>query len=301
MAARLSISTPKPLHPVRSVPSRSHSADAVLPSPADDSAPSSSPTTTGFPDDDDVTLQNANSVLTKTSSIRTSTSSNTYAPSVALSRSNSVTQHKFKSTTALPDSSPSDAPSRIDLNAALGADMIPHTTELTSLPCAGLRIAHGPLTGLMAWKFVVQVPRAPSKPTATPQPILPFASEHPAVVTNFILDTGSLHSVVPPETLHALGYNRPFSAGSEVKLIVQGVLVNFTVAPMGDAGRLSSQFMVAASLALYFDPRIVAPVLFFPSHDARARDIPTTVPSPPSLSLKQLIAGLMHFGRRSES
>ncbi|KAF7440085.1 hypothetical protein PC9H_000428 [Pleurotus ostreatus] len=237
-------------------------------------------------------------------SIRSSISSHTYAPSVSVSRSDShVGKYKYSSTTALDDAfvTDNDVPTRLELNAALGADIIPLTTEITSLPCAGIRIAHGRLTGLMAWRFAVQLTDKP-KPTATPTHPA-FLPHKPAIVTNFILDTGSLRSLVPPETLYALGYSGKVFPGAEVGLLVQGVPVTCKVAPNGHAGRLSVQFMVAASLALYFDERLMAPVLYYSAHDNHAPSpdyVPTTVPSPPSppFTLKQLIMSLVHFGHR---
>ncbi|KAL4264266.1 Peptidase A2 domain-containing protein [Pleurotus pulmonarius] len=235
-------------------------------------------------------------------SIRSSTSSHTYAPSVTLSRSDShVRKYKYSSTTALDDAfvTNDDVPTRLELNAALGADIIPLTTEITSLPCAGIRIAHGRLTGLMAWRFAVQLPNKPTTASAHPA----FIPHKPAIITNFILDTGSLRSLVPPETLYALGFSGKVFPGAEVRLLVQGVPVTCKVAPNGHAGRLSAQFMVAASLALYFDERLMAPVLYYVAHDNHAPSpghIPTTVPSPPSppFTLKQLIMSLVHLGHR---
>ena len=40
---------------------------------------------------------------------------------------------------------------------ALGPDSIPHTTEIDTVPCAGIRIPHGALTGLLAWRLVVRL------------------------------------------------------------------------------------------------------------------------------------------------
>lgn len=44
------------------------------------------------------------------------------------------------------------------LASALGPDNAPYTTEIDSIPCAGVRIPHGPLFGLIAWRLVVRVP-----------------------------------------------------------------------------------------------------------------------------------------------
>jgi len=44
------------------------------------------------------------------------------------------------------------------LASALGPDNILQTTEIDSIPCAGVRISHGPLRGLLAWRLVVRIP-----------------------------------------------------------------------------------------------------------------------------------------------
>lgn len=49
------------------------------------------------------------------------------------------------------------------LAAALGPDNISYTTEIATIPCAGVRISHGPLTGLLAWRLIVCNP-SPIKP-----------------------------------------------------------------------------------------------------------------------------------------
>ena len=38
----------------------------------------------------------------------------------------------------------------------LGSDNASHTTEVDTLPCSGIRIPHGPLSGLLGWKLVVR-------------------------------------------------------------------------------------------------------------------------------------------------
>jgi hypothetical protein len=43
------------------------------------------------------------------------------------------------------------------LASALGPDNILQTTEIDTIPCAGVRIPHGPLKGLLAWRLVVRV------------------------------------------------------------------------------------------------------------------------------------------------
>jgi hypothetical protein len=52
----------------------------------------------------------------------------------------------------------------LDLANALGPDNSPHTTEIDTMPCAGVRIPTGPLTGLLAWRLVVGVPKSKRRP-----------------------------------------------------------------------------------------------------------------------------------------
>jgi len=66
-----------------------------------------------------------------------------------------------------PASHPSESPipsltTISQLAYALGPDSIPHTTEIDTVPCAGIRIPHGALTGLLAWRLVVRL-APPSK------------------------------------------------------------------------------------------------------------------------------------------
>ena len=44
------------------------------------------------------------------------------------------------------------------LATALGPDNTPYSTEIATIPCAGVRISHGPLSGLIAWRLVVSFP-----------------------------------------------------------------------------------------------------------------------------------------------
>lgn len=48
--------------------------------------------------------------------------------------------------------------STIQLATALGPDNAPYSTEIATIPCAGVRIPHGPLSGLIAWRLVVSFP-----------------------------------------------------------------------------------------------------------------------------------------------
>lgn len=56
------------------------------------------------------------------------------------------------------------SPASLDLANALGPDNSPHTTEIDSMPCAGVRIPTGPLAGLLAWRLVVGVPKSKRRP-----------------------------------------------------------------------------------------------------------------------------------------
>lgn len=44
------------------------------------------------------------------------------------------------------------------LATALGPDNVPHSTEIETIPCSGVRIPFGPLKGLLAWRLVVRAP-----------------------------------------------------------------------------------------------------------------------------------------------
>lgn len=55
----------------------------------------------------------------------------------------------------------------------------------------------------------------------------------------------------------------PFSlAGADVNLRIQGVRAQCTVAHLGEASKLGSQFMTSGSLTFYFDSKLNAPVLY---------------------------------------
>ncbi|KAJ7215185.1 hypothetical protein C8J57DRAFT_1396958 [Mycena rebaudengoi] len=204
--------------------------------------------------------------------------SSSYSPSTVMSDAAStvapsVTSRKYRrkwssaSTTKgspLPDvRANSYVPRRLELNQVIGSDMLQPTTEIATIPCAGARISHGPMAGLMAYRFVVRLDGSPS-------------STLQAVVTNFILDTGNGTSPIPQETLTALGYRGSMKPGTEVTLLIQGVKTKCVVAPPGEAGRVGLSFMTAGSLTYYFDPGLVAPVLYDGSRE-KPGDIPRTI------------------------
>ncbi|KAF7366274.1 Amidase signature enzyme [Mycena sanguinolenta] len=137
-------------------------------------------------------------------------------------------------------------PRRIELNRVVGADMLKPMSEINSIPCAGVRISHGPLAGLMAWRFVIQ---------------LDGSGSH-SIVTNFILDTGNKDSYIPPIALTALGYRGLMSPGAEVTVRIQGIKTRCIIAHPEDAGRVGLSFTSAGSLTYYFDSGLVAPVLY---------------------------------------
>jgi hypothetical protein len=149
------------------------------------------------------------------------------------------------------ESRPKEKPDPIDVLAlVLGRDPLPHTTEISTLPAAGYRVTQGPFAGLLTWRFVVRLNH----------PTLPNSK---AVVTNFILDTGrGTHSLIPLETLVALGYKGTREPGVPVVLVVQGLQADFIIANPGEPGRLSAEWLVKGSLVVYFDWEMCAPVMY---------------------------------------
>ncbi|KAJ7481932.1 hypothetical protein FB451DRAFT_1394532 [Mycena latifolia] len=212
-------------------------------------------------------------------SLRTASSdtSSTFLPSVSSRkghRKKSSSGSSYKASplsTDFPEmSSVVHVPKRVELNRAVGPDMMKPMTEIHSIPCAGVRIAHGPLSGLMAWRFLVQLDPSTNRKSKLP------ASVHLAVIVNFILDTGSENSYVPAEVLAALDYRGDTTPGAEVTLRVQGVKTKCIVARPEDAGRVGLSFMTAGSLTYYFDAGLVAPVLYDGSRE-RPAHVPRTI------------------------
>ncbi|KAJ7690024.1 hypothetical protein B0H14DRAFT_2420558 [Mycena olivaceomarginata] len=154
-------------------------------------------------------------------------------------------------------------PKRTELSRVIGADMMTPMNEISSIPCAGVRISHGHLSGLMAWRFVLRLDGSGSKRS---------------VVTNFILDTGNKDTYIPPEALTALGYRGKMKTGAEVTLRVQSVKTKCIVAGPDDAGRIGLSFMTAGALTYYFDAGLVAPVLYGAScFGERPSNVPRTI------------------------
>ncbi|KAF8882092.1 hypothetical protein BD779DRAFT_1675080 [Infundibulicybe gibba] len=138
---------------------------------------------------------------------------------------------------------------RAKLIKLLGPDSIPHTMEIDSIPCAGIKIGPGSLEGLIAWRLVVR------------------------------LDTGRGVSTVSQEVLRALDYAGSTHPGQAVKLVIQGVETRCIVAEKGEASRVSTPFMISGSLSYYFDTRLNAPILHVESDILRPHplNIPRTV------------------------
>ncbi|KAJ3913209.1 hypothetical protein F5877DRAFT_28301, partial [Lentinula edodes] len=103
----------------------------------------------------------------------------------------------------------------------------------------------------------------------------------PAIVGNFILDTGSAKSVVSQDALRALKYRGKFNPGAEVTLRIQGVRTQCLVARLGEASTLGGQFMTSGNLTFYFDNKMNAPVLYVgdEANERPTSDIPRTVAS----------------------
>ncbi|KAF7342202.1 NAD(P)H oxidase regulator [Mycena venus] len=159
-------------------------------------------------------------------------------------------------------------PKRTELNRVIGLDMTKPMNEIHDIPCAGVRISHGSLSGLMAWRFVVRLDHGRGSSSS-----LPSSS---SIITNFILDTGSKNSYIPSETLVALGYRGNLTPGTEVTLRIQSVKTKCIVAQPEDAGRVGLSFMTAGSLTYYFDAGLVAPVLYDGSQE-RPEHVPRTI------------------------
>ncbi len=118
-------------------------------------------------------------------------------------------RHTLQSGSVVPSTT------RVELERQMGKDLLIPTTEISTIPCAGLRITHGALTDLMAFRFVVSLDQR-----------MTFLAPRRSVVANFILDTGLGRSVIPPETLLALGYTgrltREFCLLFTMRLMLMG-------------------------------------------------------------------------------
>ncbi|KAF9269524.1 hypothetical protein L218DRAFT_850983 [Marasmius fiardii PR-910] len=195
---------------------------------------------------------------------------------------------------------------RSELARVIGIDTIPPTTEISTIPCAGIRISHGKLAGLMAWRLVVSLDHKEecmTKRQLMKQRHWKDVQLGKSMITNFILDTGCATSPVPQETLRALGYRGSYRPGTEVMLRIQGVRTKCVIGHMGEAGRLGSQFMTSGSLTFYFAQKMDAPVLYVADESGSGpRDIPRTVePDRKSrrLSIKEGVTALMSSLRLS--
>ncbi|KAL1717691.1 hypothetical protein EV715DRAFT_274031 [Schizophyllum commune] len=198
-----------------------------------------------------------------------------------------------------------------EVNRIVGDDNAPHTTEIDTIPCAGLRIMHGPLKGLFAWRLVVRVDHssssgagsgagsssisgagfdsnsmtASSRRTSTSTAWSARSSTTnttpDAIVANFVLDTASPYTRVSPETLIALRYTGGMRPGQIAAVTVQGVRTTCVVGHPGEANSIGAPFIVDGSLTFYFDHRLDAPVLYEPQagHIGNTADDRAHVPS----------------------
>ncbi|KIK52737.1 hypothetical protein GYMLUDRAFT_963025 [Collybiopsis luxurians FD-317 M1] len=228
-----------------------------------------------------------------------SDSSSTYAPSesdhgsTTSPKKNSLDSEKRDHVSFPSDSSSSStAPVhlRTDLIKVMGYDLIAPTTEISTIPCAGVRIASGKLTGLMCWRLIVELldddeqgldghhRRTSWNWKQKGKGKIREYLKRPSVVANFILDTGCSKSVVSQEMLKALGFHGKYSAGSEIhNLRIQGIQTPCVVARLGEASRLGGQFMTSGNLTFYFDTKLNAPVLYV-GDEANERPALDTIP-----------------------
>nr|GAT55833.1 NAD(P)H oxidase regulator [Mycena chlorophos] len=164
-------------------------------------------------------------------------------------------------------------PTLRELSRVIGADMTPPATDITGMPCAGVRVSHGPLAGLMAWRFIVEPDVTAYKRSSSSQ-LSPHMPPPPAIVLNFLLDTGNQKTFVPVEAIAAIGLN--LNPGAEVTLRIQGIRTRCTVAEPDEAGRIGVSFMTAGCLTYYFDSALTAPVLYDGSAE-RPAHVPCTI------------------------
>ncbi|KAJ7165364.1 hypothetical protein C8R46DRAFT_1098450 [Mycena filopes] len=228
-----------------------------------------------------------------------SDTSSTFLPSVS-SRKGGHRKYKSSSSSSYRSSAVSEEalntiPKRAELNRVVGADMTKPVTEFHSIPCAGVRLTHGALSGLMAWRFFVTLDYEKRSSNNVHM--------HPAVITNFILDTGDPNTYVPADALTALGYRGDITPGAEVTLRIQSVKTRCIVANAADAGRVGLSFMTAGSLTYYFDAGLVAPVLYDGSKE-KPQHVPRTIRAEdlPGWSLSVLrskIWAILTFSRAS--
>ncbi|KAF8201946.1 hypothetical protein K438DRAFT_1716580 [Mycena galopus ATCC 62051] len=207
-----------------------------------------------------------------------SDTSSTFLPSIRSGKGHRKDRSSISSTfkASMSDDSPEPSsgghvPKRTELNRVIGDDNLPPMNEIHTIPCAGVRISHGPLTGLMAWRFVVRLDG--------PGPL--------SVVTNFILDTSSKDTFIPSVALRALGRASPMKPGTEITLRIQNVKTKCIVANSDEVGRIGISFMTAGSLSYYFDQGLVAPVLYDGSGE-RPANVPRTIRLPSRSWLSKL-------------
>ncbi|KAF9026722.1 hypothetical protein BDZ89DRAFT_1067387 [Hymenopellis radicata] len=227
----------------------------------------------------------ASSALSFTTTIAPSESASViYTPSIqsaSPTRKRTITRRHTLHAGVIPSTT------RVELERQMGKDFLIPSTEISTIPCAGLRITHGALAGLMAFRFVVSLDQK-----------ITFPAPRRSIVANFLLDTGLGRSLMPPETLLALGYTGRLTLGTEVSMIIQGVKTKCVVGEQGDAGRLASGFLTSGSLTFHFDSAMNAPILYVADQLASHHFIPRTVEPTKRMSLKEVIASLLSFRKQ---
>ncbi|EEB97158.1 hypothetical protein MPER_03574, partial [Moniliophthora perniciosa FA553] len=171
-----------------------------------------------------------------------------------------------------------------------GIDILSPTTEIDSIPCAWFSLdgqkaatTRRQQTKQRHWRDVAQ-----GKSVVCQHIIL--------VITVCLVGQTSFND--HKEALRALGYRGSYKPGTELILRVQSVSTKCTVAHLGEAGRLGSQFMTAGSLTFYFDTKLDAPVLYVADElNDRPSDIPRTVEPDRKLrrlSFKEGVTAVIH-------
>ncbi|KAF8913160.1 hypothetical protein CPB84DRAFT_1957528 [Gymnopilus junonius] len=171
------------------------------------------------------------------------------------------------------------------LSRALGPDNTPHFTEIDTIPCAGVRIPQGSLTGLLAWRLVVRklaptkgkrtwwnnkamsVSESRRKSYAVPPPSSPGSQQTSALVSTLSLPlthAKTLSSTSGPDPALDLGH--PYSAvlsalppseGSLAKApSADGVVTNFIL----DTSLPYSIISPDTLMALGYPPNRIPPI-----------------------------------------
>jgi hypothetical protein len=128
------------------------------------------------------------------------------------------------------------------LAAALGPENAPYSTEIDTIPCAGVRVPHGPLTGLLAWRLVVRT----LPPTKGKRGWWSDKSNSAAKTTR----RNSYTPHPPPPPVHAFSYSE-----SDTQMVQRPLTSISTISlPLSHARTLSSTpERVNHNAALVFD------------------------------------------------